>query len=203
MGAPTQETQAQQTQGEKQSRNGKKPVTLPDGVSVKIADRKVTVKGPKGEISREFRPEVRVSQEDGGLMVKPLDGMGKQGRQYQGLTRALLAGMVEGAKNGFKRSLDFRGVGYRAEFKDGKLKMTVGMSHQPILEIPKIVSVKIEQIDQAGFKYPRVHLESIDKEVVGQIAARIRSIRPPEPYKGKGVRYTGERIREKAGKSGK
>ena len=111
--------------------------------------------------------------------------------------------MVEGATEGFTKSLDFRGVGYRAEFSGGQLKMTVGLSHQPVLAIPDKVTVKIEQIDIAGTKFPRVHLESIDKEMLGRIAARIRSFRPPEPYKGKGIRYTGEKIREKAGKSGK
>jgi len=110
--------------------------------------------------------------------------------------------MVEGAKDGYTRSLDFRGVGYRAAFSNGELTMTVGLSHQPVITIPDQIKVRIEQMDQGGMKYPRVHLDSVDKELVGQVAARIRSIRPPEPYKGKGVRYTGERIREKAGKSG-
>jgi len=188
---------------QKQSRNGKKPVALGQGVSVAIDGQKVTVKGPKGEIARTFRPEVVVEQQDGALVVKCAPGSGAAGPQYQGLTRSLLANMVQGTAEGYRRSLDFRGVGYRAEFKDGKLKMSVGLSHQPILDIPTAVKVTVETIDEAGTKYPRVHLDSVDKELVGQIAARIRSTRPPEPYKGKGVRYTGERIREKAGKSGK
>ena len=187
----------------KQSRNGKKPVVLVDGVSASINGQTVTIKGPKGEISRTFRPEVTVSQENGELTVRPTEGSGQDGLMFQGTTRALLVNMVEGAKNGYQRSLDFRGVGYRAEHTDGKLKMTVGLSHHPEVAIPDSVSVKIEQIDMAGTKFPRVHLECIDKEVVGRVAARIRSIRPPNPYGGKGVRYTGERIREKAGKSGK
>lgn len=198
--------EAQQIQ--KQSRNGKKPVALPKGVDVSIdgsapIGTKVTVKGPKGQISRTFRDEVVVSQENGEILVRPKDGAGQPGIQFQGLTRALVASMVEGASEGFTKSLDFRGVGYRAEFANNELKMTVGLSHQPVLAIPKEVSVKIEQIDVAGTKFPRVHLESIDKEMLGRIAARIRSFRPPEPYKGKGIRYTGEKIREKAGKSGK
>lgn len=187
----------------KQSRNGKKPVVLPDGVTATVRGPAVTVKGKKGELSRVFRPEVVVTLEDKQLRVEPAEGVGTAGPQYQGTTRALLQNMVTGVSEGYTKSLDFRGVGYRAEFKDGKLKMTVGLSHQPILDIPKGVSVKTEQIDIAGTKFPRVHLESADKELVGRIAARIRSIRPPEPYKGKGVRYTGEKIREKAGKSGK
>ncbi len=187
----------------KQSRNGKKPVAVPKGVTVTIAGSKVTVKGGKGEISREFRPEVVIKQDGDQLLVTPAPGTGQEGIKFQGTTRALLQNMVTGVSEGYKRSLDFRGVGYRAEMKDGKLKMTVGLSHQPELPIPSEISVKIETIDVAGTKFPRVHLESVDKELVGQVAARIRSVRPPEPYKGKGVRYTGEKIREKAGKSGK
>ena len=187
----------------KQSRNGKKPVEIAKGVQVSISGQDITAKGPKGELTYAVRPEVLVTQGDGVLTVRPAEGAGKAGLQYQGLTRALLRNMVEGVANGYKRSLDFRGVGYRAEFKNNQLKMTVGLSHQPLLDIPKIVSIKVETIDEAGTKFPRVHLESPDKEVVGRIAARIRQMRPPEPYNGKGVRYTGERIREKAGKAGK
>ncbi len=187
----------------KQSRNGKKPVVLPKGVTVTIAGQKVTVKGTKGEISREFRPEVVIRQDGEQLLVTPAAGSGQDGIKFQGTTRALLQNMVTGVSEGYTRSLDFRGVGYRAEMKDGRLKMTVGLSHQPELPIPSEISVKIETIDVAGTKFPRVHLQSVDKELVGQVAARIRSVRPPEPYKGKGVRYTGEKIREKAGKSGK
>ncbi len=187
----------------KQSRNGKKAVAILAGVNIDIAGQTVTVKGPKGELKRTFRDEVIVSQENNEIFVKPAAGAGQAGLQFQGLTRALINNMVEGVKEGYKKSLDFRGVGYRAEYKGGNLKMTVGLSHQPVLAIPEIVNVKIEQIDMAGTKFPRVHLESIDKEILGRVAARIRSIRPPEPYKGKGVRYTGEKIREKAGKSGK
>tara|TARA_B100001750_G_scaffold240644_1_gene250768 strand:- start:1109 stop:1693 length:585 start_codon:yes stop_codon:yes gene_type:complete len=187
----------------KQSRNGKKPVVIPDGVQVSIDGTTVKVKGPKGEIERTFREFVTISKDGSDLTVTPVENAGKKGPQFQGLTRALLASMVEGAKEGYTRSLDFRGVGYRAAFSDGQLTMTVGLSHQPVIDIPDQIKVRIEQMDQGGMKYPRVHLDSVDKELVGQIAARIRSVRPPEPYKGKGVRYTGERIREKAGKSGK
>ena len=189
---------------DKLSRNGKRPVALPSGVTVKIDGANVTVKGPKGEISRTFRPEVVVAQEDGALVVKPAEGASpKAARQFQGTTRAVLNNLVEGAANGYRRSLDFRGVGYRAEFKNGQLKMTVGMSHQPLVDIPDVIKVAIEQVDASGVKYPRVHLDSIDKELVGQVAAYIRSLRPPEPYTGKGVRYTGERVKQKAGKTGK
>lgn len=187
----------------KHSRLGKRPVDVPQGVTVQLADASVTVKGPKGETSRPLRPEVKVEQRDGRLHVTPLEGAGRRATQFQGLIRALLANMVEGATKGFACSLDFRGVGYRAAMEGPALRMTVGLSHQPLIQIPSAVAVRIEQMDEAGTKFPRVHLESSDKQLLGQVAARIRSIRPPEPYKGKGVRYTGERIREKAGKAGK
>ena len=192
-----------ETQTGKQSRNGKKPVEVAKGVQVSISGQDITAKGPKGELTHALRPEVVVTQEEGVLTVRPAEGAGKAGIQYQGLTRAILRNMVEGVSNGYKRSLDFRGVGYRAEFKNNQLKMTVGLSHQPIIDIPKVVAVKVETIDEAGTKFPRVHLESPNKEIIGRVAARIRQMRPPEPYNGKGVRYTGERIREKAGKAGK
>ena len=192
-----------EAQTQKQSRNGKKPVAVAKGVQVNINGQDITVKGPKGEMTYTVRSEVAIKQDGDNLFVTPVDGAGKEGLQYQGLTRALLNNMVEGVATGYKRSLDFRGVGYRAEFKNDQLKMTVGLSHQPIVDIPKAVSVKVETIDEAGTKFPRVHLESPDKQLVGRIAARIRQMRPPEPYNGKGVRYTGERIREKAGKAGK
>lgn len=191
-----------QTTG-KQSRNGKKPVEILKGVQVSISAGELKVKGPKGELTQVLRPEVVVTEDDGKLRVAPAQGAGKAGLQYQGLTRAIVRNMVEGVATGYKKSLDFRGVGYRAEFKNDQLKMTVGLSHQPIVDIPKTVSVKVETIDEAGTKFPRVHLESPDKQLVGRIAARIRQMRPPEPYNGKGVRYTGEKIREKAGKAGK
>jgi large subunit ribosomal protein L6 len=191
------------TTTEKLSRNGKRPLPLASGVQATINGQEITLKGPKGTITRTFRPEVKVEQREGALHVAPNTGSGQAGTKFQGTTRAILGNMAEGVATGFKRSLDFRGVGYRAEFKDGKLKMSVGLSHQPILDIPKIVGLTVEQIDEAGTKYPRVHLESVDKELLGQVAARIRSIRPPEPYKLKGVRYTGEKLRQKAGKAGK
>jgi len=192
-----------ETQSQKQSRNGKKPVEIAKGVQISISGQEITAKGPKGELTHTLRPEVVVSQDDGKLTVRPAEGTGKVGLQYQGLMRAIIGNMVEGVANGYKLSLDFRGVGYRAEFKDKRLKMTVGLSHQPVLDIPAAVDIKVETIDEAGTKFPRVHLESPDKQLIGRVAARVRQIRPPEPYNGKGVRYTGERIREKAGKAGK
>lgn len=193
---------AEQQSTQRLSRNGKRPLPL-TGLTATINGQEITLKGPKGTISRTFRPEVTIEQRDGAILVSPKEGSGQLGTQYQGTTRAILGNMAEGVAKGYKRSLDFRGVGYRAEFKDGKLKMSVGLSHQPVLDIPKAVGLTVEQIDEAGTKYPRVHLESVDKELIGQVAARIRSVRPPEPYKLKGVRYTGEKLRQKAGKAGK
>lgn len=187
---------------QKNSRNGKKPIAL-EGVQATIDGQTVKVKGPKGENSFTAHESVKVEQRDGALLVTPAEGSGQAGTQFQGTTRAVLNNLVEGVRTGYKVSLDFRGVGYRAEFKDGSLKMTVGMSHQPLVSIPGGISVNIETVDEGGLKFPRVGLESVDKELVGRVAAYIRSLRPPETYTGKGVRYTGERIRQKAGKSGK
>lgn len=188
---------------QKYSRNGKRPVPLAGGVQATIDGRTITLKGPKGQISFETESVVVVEQRDGALHVQPAEGSGQSGTQFQGTTRAVLSNMVEGVSNGYKLSLDFRGVGYRAEFNGGLLKMTVGMSHQPVVKIPEGVAVNIQTVEESGTKFPRVQLESVDKELVGRVAARIRSIRPPEPYTGKGVRYTGERVKQKAGKSGK
>jgi large subunit ribosomal protein L6 len=188
---------------QKLSRNGKRPLPLAQGVEATIKGQEVTLKGPKGSISRAFRPEVKIEQKDSTLLVSPMDGSGQVGTQFQGTTRAVLGNMHEGVVNGYKKSLDFRGVGYRAEFKEGVLKMTVGMSWQPLVKIPSEIKVVVETMDEGGTKFPRVHLESVDKELLGKTAARIRSLRPPEPYKGKGVRYTGERVKQKQGKTGK
>jgi len=187
----------------KQSRTGKKPIEISKGVQVTVQGQDITAKGPKGELKHRAPKEVIVSQEEGSVKVVPADGAGKLGLQYQGLTRAILRNMIEGVAEGYQKSLDFRGVGYRAEYKDNQLKMTVGLSHQPVLEIPDAIDIKVETIDEGGTKFPRVHLESPDKQLLGRIAARIRQVRPPEPYNGKGVRYTGEHIKEKAGKAGK
>jgi large subunit ribosomal protein L6 len=188
---------------EKQSRIGKRPITIPQGVEISIDRPYVSVKGPKGESTRKIRPEVRVEQQDSELQVLPAEGQGKLGTQYQGLTRAMLRNMVQGCSEGFKQTLDLRGVGFRAEHKEGMLNLVVGLSHAVKVPVPEGVHVKVETVDMSGTKFPRVHLESHDKELLGEVAARIRSKRPPEPYKGKGIRYTGERVREKAGKAGK
>jgi large subunit ribosomal protein L6 len=185
-----------------QSRIGKRPVPLPKGVDFKLEGRKATVKGPKGELVREIPAGIKVKIEDGELVIEPELGAGRRGRQFQGLTRALLASMVTGASTGYATSLDLVGVGYRAEVKGQELTLALGLSHQVKHTLPKTVSARVEIIDEGGVKRPRLHLTSHDKEALGQNAARIRSYRKPEPYKGKGVRYTGEKLREKAGKAG-
>ena len=185
-----------------QSRIGKRPVPLPKGVDFKLDGRKVTIKGPKGELAREIPAGIKVKVEDNELVIEPEVGAGRRGRQFQGLTRALLATMVKGAHTGYALSLDLVGVGYRAEVKGQELTLALGLSHQVKHTLPKSVSARVEIIDEGGVKRPRLHLSSHDKEALGQNAARIRSYRKPEPYKGKGVRYTGEKLREKAGKAG-
>jgi large subunit ribosomal protein L6 len=185
-----------------QSRLGKRPVPLPKGVDFKLEGRKATVKGPKGTLSRELPTGIKVEIVDGELVILPEAGAGKRGRQFQGLTRALLASMVNGTSTGYALSLDLVGVGYRAEVKGQELTLALGLSHQVKHTLPASVSARVEIIDEGGIKRPRLHLASHDKEALGQNAARIRSYRKPEPYKGKGVRYTGEKLREKAGKAG-
>lgn len=177
-----------------QSRVGKRPVVLPDGVQLKVDGNLVSVKGPKGELTRKMPELVELTVEDKQVVVAPKAGAGKQGKQFQGLARALLGSMVEGISNGFNISLDLKGVGYRATLDGQTVTMALGLSHQVVYRLPDSVSARVETIDEGGMKTPRLHLTSYDKEALGQTAARIRSFRPPEPYKGKGVRYLGETI---------
>jgi large subunit ribosomal protein L6 len=198
----TAQVQADEATVITQSRLGKRPVALPKGVDFKLNGRLATVKGPKGELSRELPAGMKIEVVDQELVVTPEAGAGRRGRQFQGLTRALLQNMVKGAAEGYAISLDLVGVGYRAEVKGQAVTLALGLSHPVNYELPKSVSARVETIDEGGIKRPRLHLASYDKEALGQTAARIRSFRKPEPYKGKGVRYTGEKLREKAGKAG-
>jgi large subunit ribosomal protein L6 len=193
---------ATQTETTPQSRVGKVPMPVPSGVEVKVDGQTVSIKGPKGTLVRELPEQVQITLEDKVLRVLPHEGTGRLGKQYQGMARALLASMLKGAATGYNVSLDLIGVGYRAEVKGQMLNLALGLSHPVAYKLPDEVQARVETIDEAGVKKPRLHLSSHDKMVLGQVAARIRSFRPPEPYKGKGVRYTGERIREKAGKAG-
>jgi len=178
------------------SRIGKKPISLPDKVEVAIRGSEVTVKGPRGELSRSFHPDMEIALEEGILVVRrPTDH--RAHRAMHGLTRALLANMVTGVSEGYAKALEIVGTGYRAEKQGEKLVMYLGYSHPIEIEPPEGIS----------FEVPRggrdVIVQGIDKELVGEIAARIRRQRPPEPYKGKGVRYQGEYVRRKAGKAGR
>lgn len=185
------------------SRVGKRAVPIPAGVTVTVESGGsfIKVKGPKGELERTVHHDVLLEQDAEGIKVVP-NGRPKRFAQFQGLTRALIRNMVEGCNEGYKKSLDLYGVGYRAVLEGDKLTLSLGLSHQVKHTLHPNVKAKVETIDEGGTKRPRLHLESHDKEAIGQQAARIRSYRPPEPYKGKGVRYTGEQIRQKAGKAG-
>jgi large subunit ribosomal protein L6 len=178
------------------SRVGKSPITVPSGVDVTVSGRTITVKGPKGTLSREIPGEITVRQQDGSLLVeRPNDE--RQQRAMHGLTRSLVNNMVVGVTDGFRKQLDIVGVGYRAESQGpDSIRLALGFSHPVFVKAPEGVAFEVPVPTQ-------VVVTGIDKEVVGQVAANIRSIRKPEPYKGKGVRYAGERIVRKAGKAGK
>jgi large subunit ribosomal protein L6 len=176
------------------SRIGIQPVPIPQGVSVDLQGNHITVKGPRGELSRNLHPEMVVSVEDERLTVaRPSDI--KRHKALHGLTRSLVANMVEGVHAGFTKSLEIQGVGYRAEAKPFGVTLVVGYSHQVDYKAPDGVTISVEGTTV-------VNVQGVDKEAVGQVAAEIRSVRPPEPYKGKGIRYKGEQVRRKAGKTG-
>lgn len=180
------------------SRIGKEPIQVPAGVEVTISDKNVvTVKGPKGSLTQTLDPAIKVTKEDGALTFsRPTDL--KHHRSMHGLYRALVANMVEGVTKGFKTEQELVGVGYRATAKGQQLQLSLGFSHNVVFELPSEISVTATQ--EKG-KNPIVRMESIDKQVLGAVAAKIRSLRKPEPYKGKGVRFVGENIRRKAGKA--
>jgi large subunit ribosomal protein L6 len=180
------------------SRIGKKAIKIADKVSITISkDNVVTVKGPKGELSEKIDREIKVEEKDGEIIVsRPTDQI--RHRAMHGLYRSLIANMMEGVTNGFKKEMELVGVGYRAAVTGQQLDMSLGYSHNIIVDLPK--EVKAEAKMEKG-KPPLVTLESIDKQLVGQVAAKIRSLRKPEPYKGKGVRFLGEVVRRKAGKT--
>jgi large subunit ribosomal protein L6 len=176
------------------SRVGVKPITIPSGVDVKVDGQKVTIKGPKGTISREFHSDITISVEEGQIKVsRPSDE--KHHRALHGTTRSLLSNMVEGVTNGFQRGLDIVGVGYRANKQGNKLVLSLGYSH-PVEYTPE-AGIEIEVPSQT-----KIIVKGVDKERVGQVAAEIRAFRKPEPYKGKGIKYDDEVIRRKEGKTG-
>jgi len=177
------------------SRIGNKVITVPAGVEVSIVDNFATVKGPKGELKQQFDKDMTFNIEGSEItVVRPSDS--KRHRTVHGTTRAILANMVEGVSTGFKKELELIGVGYRAQMQGKKLVLSVGYSHP--VEFEEIEGIKLGVEGNT-----KVSIEGINKEVVGQYAAKVRAVRPPEPYKGKGIRYVGEYVRRKEGKTGK
>jgi len=178
------------------SRIGKAPIEVPSGVDVTISGATITVKGPKGELTRELVEQVNVRQEEGNLLVERIDDE-RESRAMHGLMRSLVANMVTGVTDGFRKELDIVGVGYRAAAKgnDG-VELALGFSHPVIVSSPAGITFVVPVPT-------RIEVHGIDKQLVGQVAADIRAWRKPEPYKGKGVRYVGEHVRRKAGKAGK
>ena len=175
------------------SRIGKRPVPLPTGVTAQIEGRKVTVKGPKGEISRTVHADLTLVVEDNAVVVRrPSDE--NLHKALHGLTRTLVANMVEGVTKGFSKSLEIQGVGYKAEPKPFGVQLVVGFSHPVPYHAPKGIKISVDN-------NVLLKVEGVDKELVGQVAAELRNVRPPEPYKGKGIRYVGEQVRRKAGKT--
>jgi large subunit ribosomal protein L6 len=179
------------------SRIGKSPVTIPSGVEVKVDGNVVTVKGSKGELTQEIDSCVQLSVEDG-TVTFTRESDAPDHRAKHGLYRSLINNMCQGVSEGFKKELEIIGVGYRANAQGQRLELALGFSHPIVIEFPK--EIKVSTVSEKG-KAPIVTLESHDKQLVGQAAAKIRSLRKPEPYKGKGVRFLGEEIRRKAGKS--
>lgn len=177
------------------SRIGRKPISLPPGVEVEVVGQTVTVKGPKGVLSQTIPPSISVAKEDNQLLVqRPSDQ--KQDRAFHGLSRALIANMVEGVTNGFQKKLEMVGVGYRASMNGNKLVLAIGFSHPVEIDPPEGISFEVPAVT-------KITVSGIDKQLVGNTAAHIRAIREPEPYKGKGIKYEGEVIRRKAGKTGR
>ncbi len=177
------------------SRIGKSPISIPAKVQITIDGSHINIKGPKGELSRVLPQAITVEQEGETLLVKRRDES-RTSRQLHGLSRSLVANMVEGVSQGFQRRLEIQGVGYRAQVQGRNLTLTVGYSHPVQIEPPQGIQLAVEA-------NTNVIVSGFDKELVGNIAARIRDVRPPEPYKGKGNRYAGEVVRRKAGKAGK
>ena len=176
------------------SRIGRKPVAVPKGVTLQVEGNSVAVKGPRGELRRELHPDMEIALQDGQFTVaRPSEE--KRHKALHGLTRTLVQNMVDGVSKGFSKSLEIQGVGYKAEAKPYGVNLIVGFSHPVKYEAPKGIKISVDN-------NVLVKIEGADKELVGQVAAELRQVRPPEPYKGKGIRYVGEHVRRKAGKTG-
>jgi large subunit ribosomal protein L6 len=176
------------------SRIGRKPVTVPQGVTVTLEGHHVAVKGPKGELRRTLPAEIRVTQDDGTIRVERPSDSGRH-RALHGLTRTLVQNMIDGVTGGFSKRLEIHGVGYKAESSATGVRLVVGFSHPVDYKAPAGIEIKVDNPTL-------VTVHGVDKELVGQVAAELRKVRPPEPYKGKGIRYVGEHVRRKAGKTG-
>jgi large subunit ribosomal protein L6 len=176
------------------SRIGRRPVAIPSGVSVEVAAEGVRVKGPKGSLVGPVPRGIQVAVEGGAVRFSRADDR-KPTKALHGLSRALVANMVKGVTQGFSRELEIEGVGYRAEVDGKNLKLSLGFSHPVAMPIPEGLKVTVE-------KNTAIRIDGIDRALVGQFAANVRAVRPPEPYKGKGIRYAGERVRRKVGKAG-
>jgi large subunit ribosomal protein L6 len=174
------------------SRIGRKPVPVPDAVTVEIGAGDIAVKGPKGELRQTFSPDMKVEQEDGVVTIARPTDRGEH-RALHGLTRSLIANMVEGVTDGFEKRLEIQGVGYRAALKGKRLELALGFSHPVAIEAPEGIDFEVPQPTE-------IIIKGIDKQLVGQVAADIRKRRPPEPYKGKGIRYKDEQVLRKVGK---
>jgi large subunit ribosomal protein L6 len=174
------------------SRIGRKPIAVPEAVTVEVAPGRVAVKGPKGELAQVLSTEMKVEQADGAVTVERPTNRGEH-RALHGLTRSLIANMVEGVTDGFEKRLEIQGVGYRAQLKGKNLELALGYSHPVAIEAPEGIEFEVPQPTE-------IVVRGIDKQLVGQVAADIRKRRPPEPYKGKGIRYRGEHVARKVGK---
>ncbi|MCC6346796.1 MAG: 50S ribosomal protein L6 [Nitrospirales bacterium] len=178
------------------SRIGKKPIELSQGVNVEVRDAVIRVKGPKGELSYSFPEEVKITVVDGKLLVER-GSETQEGRALHGLARSLVANMVTGVSQGYTRALEIKGIGYRAQVRGNALSFTLGYSHPVEFQLPQGITASVDE------KQTAVTLSGIDKQLLGQVAANIRKLRAPDAYKGKGIRYAGEAIKLKAGKTGK
>ena len=179
------------------SRIGKAPITVPGGVTVTVNNNVVTVKGPKGELKENIDRDIAVEVKDGNInIIRPTDQI--RHRALHGLSRALIANMVKGVTEGYTKKLELIGVGFKAANQGNVLDLALGYSHNIIFEVPKEIKVATEQLKGQN---PTISLEGIDRQLLGQVAAKLRGLRKPEPYKGKGVRYVGEVVRKKAGKA--
>ena len=177
------------------SRIGRKPIAVPAGVDVVVDGSTVTVKGPKGTLTGTFNPNMTISLDNGEVTVtRPNDD--KENRSLHGLTRTLIANMIEGVPNGFKKELEIVGIGYRAAMQGTALQLNVGFSHQVVMTPPEGIKIEVPAPNQ-------IVISGYDKQLVGQFASEVRGVRPPEPYKGKGIKYANEVIRRKEGKAGK